>query len=58
MAQEIAVLALLRRMKTVYGKHTKSLSRVHDWHKRFHEGRESLNDDTRPGKGYFAIKLL
>lgn len=37
------------RMSAVYGEHSMSCSRVLEWHKRFREGRVSLQDDGRPG---------
>ena len=36
-----------RRMSAVYGKHSMSCSRVLEWHKRFHMGCVSLQDDAQ-----------
>ncbi|GIY33904.1 hypothetical protein CEXT_381031 [Caerostris extrusa] len=44
-------------MKTVYGEYSLSISiRVQDWQKCFHEGREYLKDDLRPGQSHLVIK--
>ncbi|KAJ4435777.1 hypothetical protein ANN_18396 [Periplaneta americana] len=45
-------------MFAVYGEHSMSCSRVLEWHKRFREGRVSLEDDARPGQAHGAITLL
>lgn len=37
-------------MKQVYGDDCLSRSRVHEWFKRFQEGREDLEDDERSGR--------
>ncbi|KAJ4435544.1 hypothetical protein ANN_18160 [Periplaneta americana] len=44
-----------RHMSAVYGEHSVSYSRVLEWHKRFREGRLSLQDDARPGQAHRAI---
>ena len=44
-----------RRMSAVYGEHCMSLTSVHEWQKRFHEGRISLQDDSRPSKAHRSI---
>ncbi|KAJ4451555.1 hypothetical protein ANN_03021 [Periplaneta americana] len=44
-------------MSAVYGKHSMSCLRVLEWHKRFREGRVSLQDDARPGQAHCAITL-
>ena len=36
-------------LKEVYGEDSLSRARVFGWHKRFSEGRESTDDDQRPG---------
>ena len=42
-------------MSAVYGEHCMSLTSVHEWQKRFHEGRTSLQDDFRLGQAHRAI---
>ena len=37
-------------MKNVYGDDCLSRSRIHEWFKRFHEGRKALEDDQRSGR--------
>ena len=37
-------------MKKVYGDDCLSRSRIHEWFKRFQEGREALQDDERSGR--------
>ena len=37
-------------MKKVYGDDCLSRSRIHEWFKRFQEGREALEDDERSGR--------
>ena len=37
-------------MKRVYGDDCLSRSRIHEWFKRFQEGREALEDDERSGR--------
>ena len=37
-------------MKKVYGDGCLSRSRIHEWLKRFQEGRETLKDDDRSGR--------
>ena len=44
-----------RRMFAVYGKHCMPLASVHEWQKRFREGRTSLQDDSSPGQAHLAI---
>ena len=44
-----------RRMSGVYGEHYMSMTSVQEWQKRFHEGRTSLQDDSRPGQAHRAI---
>ena len=44
-----------RCMSAVYGKHCVSLTSVHEWQKRFHEGHTSLQDDSHPGQAYRAV---
>jgi hypothetical protein len=39
----------------VYGEHSVSRSRVLEWHKRFPEGRVSLQDDARPRQAHRVI---
>ena len=36
--------------KQVYGDDCLSRSRIHEWFKRFQEGREALEDDERSGR--------
>ncbi|KAJ4438051.1 hypothetical protein ANN_13990, partial [Periplaneta americana] len=43
------------RMSAGYGKHSMSCSHVLEWHKRFREGRVSLQDDARLGQAHRAI---
>ena len=42
-------------MIQVYGDNCLSRSRVHEWYKRFSEGRESLEDDEHVGQPKFVI---
>ena len=44
-----------RRMSGVYGEHSTSRKRVLAWHKRFREGRVSLQNDARPGQAHHVI---
>ncbi|KAG5320522.1 MOS1T transposase, partial [Acromyrmex heyeri] len=37
-------------LKEAYGKNSLSHARVFEWYKRFSEGRESTEDDQRPGR--------
>ena len=37
-------------MKKVYGDDSLSRSRIHEWFKRFQEGREALEDDELSGR--------
>ena len=37
-------------MKKVYGDDCLSVSRIHEWFKRFQERREALEDDERSGR--------
>jgi transposase len=37
-------------MLKVYGDNVMSRTRVSEWHKRFVEGREEVEDDERPGR--------
>ena len=41
---------LPKMMKKVYGDVCLSRSRIHEWFKRFQEGREALEDDERSGR--------
>jgi hypothetical protein len=43
------------RMSVVYGEHSMSRSHVLAWHKRFREGRVSLQDDAHPGQAHRVI---
>lgn len=45
MAEGIEARGVSRRIKAVYGEHTLPLNRVQEWHKRFLERREAVNDD-------------
>lgn len=40
----------LRMLKEVFGENVMSRARVFEWHKRFSEGREEVEDDERPGR--------
>ena len=40
----------LGMLQEVYGDETMSRSRVFEWHKRFKEGREDVEDDSRSGR--------
>ena len=42
-------------MKQVYGDNCLSRARVHEWFKRFKEGREDIKDDEHPGQKSFVI---
>lgn len=44
-----------RRRYVVYGEHCTSLTRVHEWQKRFRGGRTSLQDDPQPGQAHRGI---
>ena len=46
---------IYRRMSAVYGEHCMFLTSVHEWQKRFLEGRASLQDYSRPGQSHRAI---
>ena len=37
-------------LKEVFGDNTLSRTRVFEWHRRFSEGREEVEDDERPGR--------
>ena len=39
----------LEMLKQVYGDEALSRARVFDWHKRFKEGQEEVEDDARSG---------
>ena len=43
-------------MKKVYGDDYLSRSRIHEWFKRFHEGREALENDERSGRFLWTKK--
>ena len=45
-----APLDALGMLQEVYGDETMSHSRVFEWHKRFKEGREDVEDDSRSGR--------
>ena len=40
----------IKLLKNVYGDNLMSRSRVFEWHKRFSEGREEVEDDEHPGR--------
>ena len=40
----------LRMLQEVYGQETISRSHVFEWHRRFKEGREEVEDDARSGR--------
>ena len=40
----------LEMLQEVYGDETMSHSRVFEWHKRFKEGREDVEDDSKSGR--------
>ena len=42
-------------MKQVYGDNCLFRDRVHEWFKRFKEGREDIKDDEHPGQESFVI---
>ena len=42
-------------MKQVYGENCLFCARVHEWFKRFKEGREDIKDDEHPGQERFVI---
>lgn len=44
-------------MKEAYGENSLSRARVFEWCKRFFEGRESTEDDQRPGRPVFVSTL-
>jgi transposase len=44
-----------RRMSVVYGEHSVSHLHVLAWHKRFREGRVSLQDNACPGQARHII---
>ncbi|EFN78791.1 Putative uncharacterized protein FLJ37770, partial [Harpegnathos saltator] len=39
-------------LKEVYGNECLSRARVFEWFKRFQDGREDVEDDSRPGRLY------
>ena len=41
---------IIEALQTVYGDHTLSKTAVYEWIKRFKDGRESLEDDSRSGR--------
>lgn len=44
------VAETLKMLKVVYGEEAMGRSAVFKWHKRFAEGRDSLDDDARTGR--------
>ena len=40
----------LKLLQEVYGNHTMSRTRLFEWHKRFKEGREEVEEDHRSGR--------
>ena len=44
-------------LQTAFGASCMSLASVFEWHKRFKEGRESVRDDERCGKGKEVNRL-
>ncbi|KAJ4436551.1 hypothetical protein ANN_16583 [Periplaneta americana] len=42
-------------MSAVYGEYSMSCSSILEWHKRYREGRLSLQDNARPGQAHRAI---
>ena len=53
MAKGAETYEILRCMSAVYsGKYCMSLTRVHEWQKRFHEERTSLQDDSHLGQAH------
>ncbi|KAJ4446275.1 hypothetical protein ANN_12969 [Periplaneta americana] len=54
-AEEVEGREIHRLMSAVYGEHSMSCLRVLELHKRFQEGRVSLQDDARPGQVHRAI---
>ena len=40
----------LKLLKEVYGDNLMSHSRVFEWHKRFSDGRDEVEDDEHPGR--------
>ena len=42
-------------MSAMYDEHCISLTSVHEWQKRFHEGRTTLQDDLHLGQAHRAI---
>ena len=40
----------IKLLKDVYGDNLMSRSRMFEWHKRFSEGREEVEDDEHPGR--------
>ena len=53
-AEGSGTLEIHRCMSAVYGERCMSLPSVHEWQKRFREGRTSLQDDSRPGQAHRA----
>lgn len=47
---EISAAETLRMLQKAFGEETLSKSRVYEWYKMFKEGRESVEDDARPGR--------
>ena len=53
-AEGAGVREIHRRMSAVYD-HCMSLTSVYEWHRKFREGRTSLQDNARPGQAHRAI---
>ncbi|KAG5319638.1 GVQW3 protein, partial [Pseudoatta argentina] len=45
-------------LKEVYGHECLSRARVFEWFKRFQDGREDVEDDSRPGRPSTSIPVL
>ena len=48
----------LKLLQEVYGDDTMSRTRLFEWHRRFKEGREKVEDDHRSGRPSEQMKML
>ena len=54
-AEGVRTRDIHQRIAAVYGEHCMSLTNVHEWQKRFLEGRTSLQDDSHPGQVHRVV---
>lgn len=51
----ISAVETLKKLQKAFGEQTLSKTTVYEWHKMFKEGRESVEDETRPGRPSTSI---